>query len=109
MQTTMTLLDRALEIEPAQHWHTRLKLNRNAFHNARIRQHLSPAITGALEVLRRPTLSSHSHCTHSHTPRTRIRTTCLHVFVSTRCVYVGSVSTWLAWVGRLRVEVGVPG
>lgn len=48
MQTTMTLLDRALEIEPAQHWHSRLKLNRNAFHNARIRQHLSPAIAGAL-------------------------------------------------------------
>ena len=48
MQTTMTLLDKALSIEPAQHWHTRLKLNRNAFHNARIRQHLSPAIAGAL-------------------------------------------------------------
>ena len=48
MQTTMNLLDRALAIEPAQHWHARLKLNRNAFHNARIRQHLSPAIAGAL-------------------------------------------------------------
>ena len=57
-------------------------------------------------MLRRPTPSSHSHCTHSHTSRTRIRTSCLHVFVSTRCVYVGSVSTWLAWVGRLRFEVG---
>lgn len=48
MQNTMNLLDAALQKAPAPYWHERLKLNRNAFHNARIRQHLSPAIAGAL-------------------------------------------------------------
>lgn len=48
MQTTMNLLDEALEKKPVQEWHKSLKLNRNAFHNARMRGHLSPAIAGAL-------------------------------------------------------------
>lgn len=48
MQTTMNLLDAALEAKPIQEWHKTLKLNRNAFHNARMRGHLSPAIAGAL-------------------------------------------------------------
>lgn len=48
MQTTMNLLDEALEQKPVQEWHKSLKLNRNAFHNARMRGHLSPAIAGAL-------------------------------------------------------------
>jgi hypothetical protein len=45
---TMQLLDEALTLKPAQEWHKALKLNRNAFHNAKIRGHLSPAIAGAL-------------------------------------------------------------
>ena len=48
MQTTMNLLDEALAVKPIQEWHKALKLNRNAFHNARMRGHLSPAIAGAL-------------------------------------------------------------
>ena len=48
MQTTMNLLDRALEIKSVQEWHTKLGLNRNAFHTAKMREHLSPAIAGAL-------------------------------------------------------------
>ncbi len=48
MQNTMNLLDEALLVKPAQEWHKTLRLNRNAFHNARIRGHLSPAIAGAL-------------------------------------------------------------
>lgn len=48
MQTTMNLLEQALSIQPAQYWHEKLNLNRNALHNARIRGHISPAIAGAL-------------------------------------------------------------
>ena len=44
----MNLLDEALAVKPIQEWHKALKLNRNAFHNARMRGHLSPAIAGAL-------------------------------------------------------------
>lgn len=48
MQTTMNLIEQALTLKPAQHWHEQLGLNRNALHNARMRGHLSPAIAGAL-------------------------------------------------------------
>lgn len=48
MQTTMNLLDAALSQQPAPYWHAKLKLSRNALHNARMRGHVSPAIAGAL-------------------------------------------------------------
>lgn len=48
MQTTMNLLDEALQQQPAPYWHAKLKLSRNALHNARLRGHVSPAIAGAL-------------------------------------------------------------
>lgn len=48
MQTTMNLLDAALQANPAPYWHDRLKLSRNALHTAKTRGHLSPAIAGAL-------------------------------------------------------------
>ncbi|MCW5222835.1 hypothetical protein D5041_04235 [Verminephrobacter aporrectodeae subsp. tuberculatae] len=48
MRTTMKLLEQALSIQPAQYWHDKLNLNRNALHNARLRGHISPAIAGAL-------------------------------------------------------------
>jgi hypothetical protein len=48
MQHSLQLLDKALQIQPAPYWHERLKLSRNALHNARIRGHISPAIAGAL-------------------------------------------------------------
>lgn len=48
MPTTMDLLKKALEIEPAPFWHNELKLSRNALHNAKLRGHISPAIAGAL-------------------------------------------------------------
>ncbi|WP_310373245.1 hypothetical protein [Rhodoferax ferrireducens] len=44
----MTLLDKALALNSAPYWHDKLKLNRNALHNARMRGHISPAIAGAL-------------------------------------------------------------
>jgi hypothetical protein len=48
MDSTMTLLDKALALNPAPYWHEKLGLNRNALHNARMRGHISPAIAGAL-------------------------------------------------------------
>lgn len=48
MQTTMNLLDAALQIEPAPYWHRALKLGRSTLHTARQRGHLSPAIAGAM-------------------------------------------------------------
>lgn len=48
MLTTMNLLEQALSMQPAQYWHEKLNLNRNALHNARQRGHISPAIAGAL-------------------------------------------------------------
>lgn len=48
MDSTMTLLDKALALNPAPYWHDKLRLNRNALHNARLRGHISPAIAGAL-------------------------------------------------------------
>lgn len=48
MLSTMNLLEQALSMQPAQYWHEKLNLNRNALHNARQRGHISPAIAGAL-------------------------------------------------------------
>lgn len=48
MQTTMNLLEKALESHPAAYWHERLRLSRNALHSAKHRGNLSPAIAGAL-------------------------------------------------------------
>lgn len=48
MQTTMNLLDAALEHEPVPFWTKRLKLARNTLSTAKVRGHLSPAIAGAL-------------------------------------------------------------
>lgn len=48
MDSTMTLLDKALALNAAPYWHEKLGLNRNALHNARMRGHISPAIAGAL-------------------------------------------------------------
>lgn len=48
MKTTMQLLDKALETEPAPFWHKELNLARSTLHTSRSRGHLSPAIAGAL-------------------------------------------------------------
>ena len=48
MQTTMNLLDAALQIHPAPYWTERLSLARTTLHTAKSRGHLSPAIAGAL-------------------------------------------------------------
>lgn len=48
MQTTMTLLETALQVKPSPEWTKELGLNRNALHMSRSRGHLSPAIAGAL-------------------------------------------------------------
>lgn len=48
MQTTMNLLDAALELHPAPYWHKKLNLSRSVLHTAKIRRNLSPAIAGAL-------------------------------------------------------------
>ncbi len=48
MQTTMNLLDTALEMETISNWTRKLGLSRQALYTARDRGHLSPAIAGAL-------------------------------------------------------------
>jgi len=48
MQTTLNLLDAALQQQPAPFWTEKLKLSRGALHTAKARGHLSPAIAGAL-------------------------------------------------------------
>lgn len=48
MQTTMNLLEAALEKHPAAYWHEKLNLSRNALHSAKHRGNLSPALAGAL-------------------------------------------------------------
>ena len=48
MQTTMNLLDAALQIQPAPYWTERLSLARTTLHTAKRGWHLSPAIAGAL-------------------------------------------------------------
>lgn len=48
MQTTMNLLDTALQVETISNWTRKLGLSRQALYTARDRGHLSPAIAGAL-------------------------------------------------------------
>lgn len=48
MQSTMQLLDRALQVKTPPEWARELGLERTALHNAKKREHLSPAIAGAL-------------------------------------------------------------
>ena len=48
MQTTMNLLDAALNKQPAPFWTQKLKLSRTTLNTAKSRGHLSPAIAGAL-------------------------------------------------------------
>lgn len=48
MQTTMSLLEAALQQQPAPYWTERLNLARTTLNTAKSRGHLSPAIAGAL-------------------------------------------------------------
>ena len=48
MQTTMDLLERALKVKTPPEWARTLGLERTALHNARRREHLSPAIAFAV-------------------------------------------------------------
>lgn len=48
MQTTLNLLETALQQRNASEWATRLHLTASALRTARARGHLSPAIAGAL-------------------------------------------------------------
>lgn len=48
MQSTMNLLDKAIQLHPSPYWTEKLKLSRNTLHTAKIRGNLSPAIAGAL-------------------------------------------------------------
>lgn len=48
MQTTMNLLEKALENHPPAYWSKKLGLARTTINTARYRQQLSPAIAGAL-------------------------------------------------------------
>lgn len=48
MQSTMNLLDEALEIQPIPYWTEKLKLARTTLRTAKSREHLSPAIAGVL-------------------------------------------------------------
>lgn len=48
MQTTMHLLEKALAQHPAPYWTKKLNLARTTLATAKVREHLSPAIAGAL-------------------------------------------------------------
>jgi len=48
MKTTAELLERALQEQPATYWTQKLKLARTTLATAKCREHLSPAIAGAL-------------------------------------------------------------
>lgn len=48
MQTTMNLLDAALNVQTATDWCRELGLARNALSVAKTRGHISPAIAGAI-------------------------------------------------------------
>ncbi|MBJ2144314.1 MULTISPECIES: hypothetical protein [Delftia] len=48
MQTTIELLEQALKQHPAPYWTQRLNLARTTLATAKVREHLSPAIAGAL-------------------------------------------------------------
>lgn len=51
MQSTMQLLDKALQMEPLPYWHRELKLERTTLHKSRKHGNLSPAIAGAMAKL----------------------------------------------------------
>lgn len=48
MPNTMNLLADALKIQPTPYWTKKLNLSLNTLHTSKIRNHLSPAIAGAL-------------------------------------------------------------
>jgi hypothetical protein len=48
MQTTMTLLEKAIAIAPIPTWTRRLHLSRDALSNAKSKGHLTPIIAGGL-------------------------------------------------------------
>lgn len=48
MPNTMNLLADALKIQPTPYWTKKLNLALNTLHTSKIRNHLSPAIAGAL-------------------------------------------------------------
>lgn len=48
MQSTMTLLNRALAVAPIPTWTEKLHLSRDAISNAKSKGHLTPVIAGAL-------------------------------------------------------------
>lgn len=48
MQSTMNLLAEALKVKPASKWTEELNLSKGAISAAKTREHLSPAIAGAL-------------------------------------------------------------
>ena len=48
MQSTMTLLNRALAVAPIPEWTAKLHLSRDAISNAKSKGHLTPVIAGAL-------------------------------------------------------------
>ncbi|MDD5333640.1 MAG: hypothetical protein PHS32_07835 [Rhodoferax sp.] len=48
MQTTMNLLEKAIEIKSISEWTRKLGLSRQALYTARDRGNLSPAIAGSL-------------------------------------------------------------
>ncbi|MES2949349.1 MAG: hypothetical protein V4858_12490 [Pseudomonadota bacterium] len=50
MQTTLSLLDKALTIAPMPVWTEKLKVHRNALRNARNSGHLTPVLAGGLAV-----------------------------------------------------------
>lgn len=50
MQTTMNLLEKALEVAPMPEWGPRLNVHRNALRNARERGHLTPVLAGNLAL-----------------------------------------------------------
>ena len=48
MESTMDLLDRALNTHTIPYWTEKLDLSRNALYTSKMRGHLSPAIAGCL-------------------------------------------------------------
>lgn len=50
MQTTLNLLERALEVAPMPEWTERLHVHRNALRNARNSGHLTPVLAGNLAL-----------------------------------------------------------
>lgn len=50
MQTTMSLLERALKIHNAQEWARLLNLSKNALYEARSAGHLTPVVAGGIAM-----------------------------------------------------------